>query len=263
MKPGLFVTILVLAVISLLFIVIRYNSANLTTVNLSGSPVITPTPVPNIFGSEVSFSTPDKSLISATIYNPSKSLPPYKSLVLVHQFNSDRSDWSPFISTFLDNNYRVLVYDIRSFGNSTSSISASTQKNFFNSMPSDLEAAVSYLRSLPDTDKEHIGVIGSSIGANIAIINSALNDNMISATVAISPSATQGYLDGSNIANFKPSNIFYITDPTDSSSSQDFFTKSSNPKSIKIYPGPRKHGVELLKDQQIMSDLINYLRSNL
>lgn len=262
MKPGLFALILILAIVALLTTVIKLNSNTVST-KPSNTNIATPTPKPNIFGNEISFVASDKSVISGTIYSPSNIAGPYKTLILIHQFDSNRSDWSPFIPELLKNGYRVLAFDLRGMGESISTVPKEPSNVYLDSMTGDLAAAVQYLQGLTDTDKEHIGVIGASIGANIAYVYSGSNQNNISATVAISPSTTKGPLQGNNIANFSPSNIFFVTDKTDSISSQVFFSKSSNPKSIKIYPDNRLHGVELLTNSQAATDILTWLKINL
>jgi len=262
MKPGLFALILILSVIALLTTVIKLDGNKVLPTRLNNTTV-TPTPMPNIFGNEISFATSDKSIISATIYSPTNAIAPYKTIVLVHQFDSTRADWSPFIPTLLSNGYRVLAFDLRGMGESISTVSKEPSSIYLESLTGDLAASVEYLRGLVDTDKEHIGVIGSSIGANIAYVYSGSNQNTISATVAISPSTTKGPPQGNNITNFKPSNIFFVTDQSDSISSQVFFTKSANPKSIKIYPDNIAHGVELLTNKQTVEDILAWLKTNL
>lgn len=262
MKPGLFILILILAISALLLAIVRVNNISVSpAVSISLSP--TPTPKQNIFGNEVSYITKDKSVISATVYSPVNTIAPYKSLILVHQSDSDRSDWSTFIPILLDNGYRVLAFDLKGMGKSKSSISQEPANIYLDSLVGDLEASVEYVRNLSDTDKEHVGVIGANIGANIAYVYSGLNQNTVSATVAISVSKTNGPLQGKNINNFRPSNIFFITDQNDFASSQEFFSKSSNPKSIKIYPESIAHGVELLKNPQSVTDILSWLKTSL
>ncbi len=264
MKPGLFILILTLAVVALLTTVFKLNSSTLSVpAKNNQSPSLTITPAPNIFGSEVSFLTNDKSTISATIYTPTNVLPPYKSLILIHQFDSDRSDWSNFIPVLLNNGYRVLVYDNRGMGESISAVPKEPSDKYLDSMMGDLSAAVEYIRETEGIDKEHIGVLGASIGANIAYVYAGSDQNSVSATVAISPSTTKGPLQGNNIQNFHPSNIFFVTDQSDSLSSQTFFSKSSNPKSIKIYSESKAHGVELLKNTQAVGDILAWLKTNI
>ena len=262
MKPGLFILILFLAVSALLLAVIRINNISISpSVNISLSP--TPTPKQNIFGNEITYITKHKSVISATVYSPVNTIPPYKSLILVHQSDSDRSDWSILVPTLLDNGYRVLVFDLKGMGKSKSSIEQEPAGVYLDSLVGDLEASVEYIRNLPDTDKEHIGVIGASLGANVAYVYSGSDQNTVSATVTISASKTNGPLQGKNINNFRPSNIFFLTDQKDLASSQEFFGKSSNPKSIKIYPDSTAHGVELLKNPQTVTDILTWLKTSL
>lgn len=263
MKPGLFVLILILSVTALVLAVLKFNSIQL--LHPSTSSTLTPTPVSekNIFGNEIAFTARDKSAISATLYSPLDISPPFKSLILVHEFDSDRSDWSSIIPILLENGYRVFAYDLRGMGKSVSQTPKDSPEKYFNTLVTDLSDAVEYLRNLPDTDREHIGIIGSSIGANIVYIHSGLDQNTTSASVAISPVNTTSFLSGKNLTKFRPSNIFFITDQKDSVASQDFFGKSSNPKSIKIYPNTQSHGVELLKDQQTIDDILNWLSTNI
>lgn len=146
MKPGLFILILFLAVSALLLAVIRINNISISSpVNVSPSP--TPTPKQNIFGNEITYITKDKSEISATVYTPVNAIPPYKSLILIHQSDSDRSDWSAFIPTLLDNGYRVLVFDLRGMGRSKSSVEQEPAGIYLDSLVGDLEAQLNILET--------------------------------------------------------------------------------------------------------------------
>lgn len=263
MKPGLFILILILSVTALVLAVIRFNNSQSQTFTLNTTLLPSPTPADNIFGNEIAFTASDKSTISATLYTPLNIRPPFKSLILVHEFDSDRSDWSSIIPILLESGYRVLAYDLRGMGRSTSQTPKSSQEKYFDTLVSDLSDGIEYLRNLPDTDKEHVGVIGSSIGANIVYIHSGLDQNTVSASVAISPVSTTSFLTGKNLPKFRPSNIFFVTDQKDSIASQDFFSKSSNPKSIKIYPDIQAHGIELLKDRQKIDDILSWLSTNI
>ena len=124
----------------------------------------------------------------------------HPAVVLCHQMNKDRGSYAAFQNLLAENGICSLAIDFRGFGESTDDGLA--YKNFKNQdyidMVNDIKAAVKYMTEEPlneRIDSEKIGLVGASIGANLAIMASAELDGLKCA-VALSP--------GRNYHDLKP-----------------------------------------------------------
>ena len=82
----------------------------------------------------------------------------------------------------------VLRYDDRGAGGSSPAKSTDTSFDF----AKDAEAAVDYLKSRPDIDPDHIGIIGHSEGGLIAMLMAASRPDDIDFAVSLAGSAVKG-----------------------------------------------------------------------
>lgn len=205
---------------------------------------------------DVSFIAPDGYKISGTFWIPnSKERRP--AIILSHQFNSTRHDYDSFIPVLLKNEYAALAYDTRGFGESKNG--AANIDDF----PKDVIGAVDFLKKQAEVDSTKIGIIGASVGANIAFVVSG-SIAEIRAAVALSPSNTgaRGVLLGNVIPNFSPGRIFIASDEREKSDADFIFAKSAEPKEQKIYP-KFGHGVGLLRSSEAQNDILLFLKQML
>ena len=242
--------------------------------------LINPSEELNYFSEEVSFLTPDNKMISATWYTPLKGQTPFKTVILVHEFNGDRHDWDPFISGFIERGYAALSYDIRGFG---SSQNVPKSGDFYDVIIKDVEGAVSWLLNNPDVQSDSIGIVGGQLGGTIAYAASAYIDE-IKVSVAISPAVEidsillgkgiSGGLDDPNVPpllgedNFKPHSILFQFLDTQRINIQPLIDQAEEPKMVRLYrpesPAVRAAGLSLLhRDLRAFGDLLRYLDENL
>lgn len=87
--------------------------------------------------------------------------------------------------------YHVLMFDLRNHGESA----AHPPVTFGQSESNDLLGALAYLQTRPDVDKDRIGVISFSLGAN-ALLYALPLTNQIRAAVAVQPSTATIFADG-------------------------------------------------------------------
>ena len=227
--------------------------------------LINPSEELNYFSEEVSFLTPDNKMISATWYTPLKGQTPFKTVILVHEFNGDRHDWDPFISGFIERGYAALSYDIRGFG---SSQNVPKSGDFYDVIIKDVEGAVSWLLNNPDVQSDSIGVVGGQLGGTIAYAASAYIDE-IKVSVAISPAVEiDSILLGKGQDNFKPHSILFQFLDTQRINIQPLIDQAEEPKMVRLYrpesPAVRAAGLSLLhRDLRAFGDLLRYLDENL
>lgn len=202
---------------------------------------------------EVSFLAPDGYKLSGTYWIPDSN-ERHPTIILSHQFNSSRHDFDTFIPVLLRNSYVVLAYDTRGFGKSKDG------QADINDFPKDVLGAVEFLKKQKEVDPSEIGIIGASVGANVAFVVSG-SVKEVRAAVALSPSNTgaRGVLLGNDIPNFSPSHIFIASDEREKSDADFIFAKATNPKEQHTYPG-FGHGIGLLRSSEAQDDIISFLR---
>ena len=227
--------------------------------------LINPSEELNYFSEEVSFLTPDNKMISATWYTPLKGQTPFKTVILVHEFNGDRHDWDPFISGFIERGYAALSYDIRGFG---SSQNVPKSGDFYDVIIKDVEGAVSWLLNNPDVQSDSIGIVGGQLGGTIAYAASAYIDE-IKVSIVISPAVEiDSILLGKGQDNFKPHSILFQFLDTQRINIQPLIDQAEEPKMVRLYrpesPAVRAAGLSLLhRDLRAFGDLLRYLDENL
>jgi pimeloyl-ACP methyl ester carboxylesterase len=219
----------------------------------------------NYISEEVEFSASDGIRINSNWYIPQEAEGPFKTVILVHQFDGDLHEWDPFVSDFIERGYAVLAYDIRSFGKSES---VPRSEEFFDSLIKDVEGAISWLKNREDVLSNRIGIVGAQLGGTIAYAASAYIDD-VKVAVAISPASDVGsLLIGEGQDSFKPNSILFQYLDTERVNIQPLIDKTDDPKTVRLYrpesPAVRASGIALLhRDLRAFSDLLRYLDENL
>ena len=132
--------------------------------------------------------TVDGMALSATVYPTARPNPP--GLILVHMLGSDRAAWKSFASHAQAAGYLCIAFDMRGHGGSQDAGGAKTGYSDFTTqdwlaVADDIEAARQALLKEGANPKD-IGIVGASIGANVALRYAADNAD-IPAIVLISP----------------------------------------------------------------------------
>lgn len=131
--------------------------------------------------SRVTFQTADGVTVAATLYEPQRR--PAPGVVLVHMQGRTRRDWDPVASLLAARGVVALAIDLRNHGESSTGPGSSED-----SLPfvNDVRAALDYLANRPDLVAGPRGLVGASVGANLAAV-AAANAPGVSALVLLSP----------------------------------------------------------------------------
>ncbi len=130
----------------------------------------------------------DGMKIAATERRAAVPLSP--GLILVHMFGSDRVAWAAFAARAQQEGYSVIAIDMRGHGDSASLNPEAPKYRRFTTpdwlnVLQDIEAARVALVN-GGTDPERIGIVGASIGANLAAAYAAEHED-VAALVLLSP----------------------------------------------------------------------------
>lgn len=208
---------------------------------------------------EVSFLTKDSIVINATFEIPKIKNKKSPAIILIHQGGSTREEWKALSlwNDLLAEGYAILAYDIRIHG--TSEKDKGDIYNLFNNpnrAPLDLLAAIDFLENENSIDSKRIGIIGASIGANLACVAAASEDYNIQSVVSMS-SKTEAVqnLSGSNEV-LKLKNAFHIASQLEQNGmrakwANALFSKTSGHKKVVIAEGD-KHGSFILRENKLL-----------
>lgn len=209
----------------------------------------------------VSFMTSDDVSIAANFFSANSD----KAVILVHQFNRDKSSWGQLPSLLQQSGFGVLAIDLRGHGESAASGSlaspASLKLSDFQDMEKDLDASVGFLKQKGFSD---FFLIGSSIGANWAIMFPASHSGF-RASVALSPGLDFKSLAPLSAAKKTRVPLLLIASSDDSysfDSSQQLFRSVSAPKDFWALKN-LGHGVTMLEsDPALNQKIVDWLKTN-
>jgi uncharacterized protein len=128
----------------------------------------------NMSYEEVTFSSTD-GIKTIGFFIPGKKAK--ATVIVLHGYGTNKSDILSFAEMLHHHGYNVLVFDFRAHGLTKGKCTLGYNET------RDLAGAVNYLETRKDIDQNKIGVLGCSMGANVAIIGAA-NDWRIKAVVA-------------------------------------------------------------------------------
>jgi len=212
---------------------------------------------------EVSFKTRDGIKISATYQLPQFSSGKIPVVILIHQGGSSRNEWkSRAIWNFLiKEGYAILAYDIRHHGDSEKD--AGDMNDLFNNpnrAPLDLLAAISYVKKDKRIDQDRIGIIGASIGANLACVAAASDNYGVKTVVALSAKTTAAQNLSGKTKPITLKNALFIASEDEQNGMREKWAKqlyemTTGNKLVGIAPG-NKHGSYILKEDKNMNTVV-------
>ena len=220
---------------------------------------------------KVQFSTEDNQNIVAWLQIPEGRSKKHPVVILIHQGGSSKDEWVslPLWQSLLREGYALLAYDIRQHGES--SVDKDDMFDLFNNparSPLDLRAAITFIESHSMLDKDRIGIIGASVGANLAVMASALPQYPIKSIVAMSGKTEAAQ----NLAGVKTPlqshHLFVIASENEQSGlrkawAQSFYQSAREPKKIVIADGG-EHGSFILKSNpELNKEIIQWLKKTL
>ncbi|MCX7887683.1 MAG: alpha/beta hydrolase [Verrucomicrobiae bacterium] len=139
--------------------------------------------------------TPDDVGLAAAYYRATTTNAVAPAAVLLHSYGESRDEWGAFPLLLQHNGIHVLNFDLRGHGESTRRITADgpqplehqsfTSRDFQNLLV-DVNTAGSWRKGQPGGDRERIGLLGSSLGANLAL-RYAVEHEKLAALLLLSP----------------------------------------------------------------------------
>ncbi len=221
--------------------------------------------------SEVQFLTKDSIRINAGYQIPKGKISPAPAIILIHQGGSSMEEWYalPLWQRFLDEGYAILAYDIRQHGKSAKDDGDINDLfNNPNRAPFDLLAAIKFLEQDTRIDSLRIGIVGASIGANLACVAAASEKYHVKSAVSISAkvSAVQNLSGQKGPLSFR--NVFYIASKEEQNGmraqwANELYAETSGNKKLEIAEGD-KHGSFILRENESLEkSIVEWFRETL
>lgn len=137
---------------------------------------------PQARSQRVSFRTTDGVTIAASFYETTRK--PAPAVICLHMLTRNRRDWEPVAAQLTTAGIAVLTVDFR--GHGESGVAPTDAAAGLASLTEDVAAARRYLESRPEVIRDRIGLLGASLGANVALL-AASSDPGIEAVALLSP----------------------------------------------------------------------------
>ena len=130
-------------------------------------------------GRLVTFAASDGVALTGLLYEPAQRTTP--AVVLVHMLGRSKEDWATTAERLQQEGIASLALDLRGHGQSAGSAAD------LRAMVGDVRAALAWLASRPGARPTALGVVGASLGANLAAV-AATETPLVRAVALISPS---------------------------------------------------------------------------
>jgi len=162
----------------------------------------------------IGFKSFDLVDLRASFEMPTGIPAPVPAVLLLHGYGEDRSIWRDFSRQLLTRGWAVMALDLRGHGESKSRnrqpIQASPDwRKDPHQFPVDLDPALDWLKAQTRIDTRKIVVIGSDIGANLALIASGRFPE-VRTVVAIKPNLDESFALAGSAQDFQPRSALIV-----------------------------------------------------
>jgi dienelactone hydrolase len=184
-------------------------SASTATLPLSSASQAAPTPMAP---TTATLTAADGIALATTFYRPVQSGAPAGAkapgVLLLPMVGQSRTEWDPFARALQLRGFAVLTVDLRGQGESGGSVD-------WAKAPADVQAVWQSMLARPEVDAEHSGIVGASIGANLALITGS-NNSQVATVVALSPGQDyKGVQPAGGLGNFGQRAVLFVASQDD------------------------------------------------
>jgi dienelactone hydrolase len=211
----------------------------------------------------VSIRTEDGVTLAATWYEPSSRSGP--AVILVHMLNRSRKEWDAVAQRLASEGIGALAFDLRGHGESTAGPPPAAGQSEYASMVQDVRAVRRYLAQRSDVQQSRVGVIGASIGANLAALEASA-DGTIASLALLSPSVDYRGLRITEAVRKVKRPILLVAgddDPYASRSARELQKEGGGVREVLILNQAGHGTVMLSRDPSLTGALVDWFRRTL
>ena len=228
-------------------------------------PEVTSTPAEEVAGDAIlgvqeEIEAADGLQLIGTFYAPVEFEPPWPGVILLHMLWSDRTAWDEYALQLAGSGFAVFALDMRGHGQTGGEVD-------WDLAAVDLQEVWDNLAARPDIDPARMGIIGASIGANMALVG-GVNEPDTRTVVLLSPGLSYAGVETREaMVTFGERPVFIAA------SQEDTYAADSSRKLHEIAVGEARldmfqdagHGTFMLEnepelDGQIIDWLMEYLQ---
>lgn len=206
-------------------------------------------------GRDVTFLTDDSVHLRGTYWEPREA--GNISVLLLHDFETDRSVWLPFVPAFRSRGWGIFALDLRGHGESVKQDMRADalrplERDLRNAshFPADVKAALGWLARQTKSDPGRVGTVGVGLGADLAYAASAKGWGATSSVLIGLDEGRARELGGPG--GFTPRSCYLLYAEADSGShvsSATFVHATSLPREVFIYKDTASLGIDLYAEK--------------
>ncbi len=167
--------------------------------------------------------------------------PDRPTVLLLHQLYTTRASWQPLLAPLHESGYNVLAVDLRGFGATRGMI------NWFQAVD-DVQIWLDWLRAEGGVRADDIHMMGSSMGATLAI-NGCAADDLCRSVIALSPGWDYYRVSVAETIAVKPVLAIYTeNDRWPALGVPRMIAAAPDTLSVDVYAG-NAHGMDMVTDQ--------------
>jgi dienelactone hydrolase len=211
----------------------------------------------------VTIRTDDGVTLAGTWYEPASR--PGPAVILVHMLNHSRREWDALAQRLASEGIGALAFDLRGHGESGPATAAAASQSEYAAMVLDVRAARRYLAQRADVQQTRVGIIGASIGANLAALEASA-DATIASLALLSPSGDYRGLRIEAAARKIKRPMLLVAgddDPYASRSARELQKDGAGPRELLILKQAGHGTVMLSRDPTLAGALVDWLRRTL
>lgn len=210
----------------------------------------------SITGVREELENPDGLVLVGTLYAPVDSEPPWPGVILLHMLWSDRTVWEDYAHELAGNGIAVFALDMRGHGETGGEVNWDLAEE-------DIQFVWENLSDRPDIDANRTGIVGASIGANMALI-SGENEPQIRTVVLLSPGLSYAGVETSDaMVAYGERPVFIVASEEDTysaDSSRKLHELAVGDSRLEMYQGAG-HGTNMLENEPgLGAEVIEYLK---
>ena len=172
--------------------------------------------------------------------------------LLLHMLYSTRQSWQPLVAPLLEAGYAVLAVDLRGHGETGGAADWALADQ-------DTLAWIAWLRQLPGIDPARINLVGSSIGANLALRAAAADDD-IETVLALSPGLDyQGVTTEAAMAKIRRPVFIAVAQVDGSTNSVKKLAGLIQGEGLVRYYNGSRHGTQFLNVPEVVALMVAWL----
>ncbi|MBI1256228.1 MAG: alpha/beta fold hydrolase [Chloroflexi bacterium] len=225
------------------------------------TPEVTPEAAPDVSEAmtpmRVELRADDGLTLVGDLYNAQLNVQT-PAILLMHMNGGNRNDWHYFIVSLTAQGYRVLTVDLRGHGETGGS--RDWQKAI-----GDTQLWLNWMENQPAIDADNIGIVGASIGSNLALVGCAA-DKHCKTVVAMSPALDYfGVTTSDAITALRQRPALIMGSRRDSPTGPDVATMAGlgvGEVDVHLFAG-QQHGTALFGIDGVSDEIIAWLNGRL